>query len=309
MAFPDNLRSLGELRSRYRRARRASQAGGVAFVFQGGGSLSAPQVGMLRARSEAGVLPDLVVGSSAGAVNAVAFATDPTQAGLDRLEAVWMSLRRRKVAHFSARTLLAAALGRGDGLVSNSALADLLGIGALPATLDGTAVPAHVVATDLGSGAAVVLSDGQTGPALLASCAFPGLYPPVEVDGRLLVDGGVAADVPVLQAEGRGARGVSALPAAGNDVTAPPPLRPLPLAFHALSQVLGSVAATNVAAARGPVHVLPSPTSQTTSPVDFRDTSRLIGQGHQLTARWLASQWAERPASADLPVIRVAGAS
>ena len=197
MAFPDNLRSLGELRSRYRRTRYGGQTGRVAFVFQGGGSLSAPQVGMLRALSEAGVLPDLVVGSSAGAVNAVAFATDPTQAGLDRLEAVWMSLRRRKVAHFSARTLLAAALGRGDGLVSNSALADLLGSAALPATLDGTAVPAHVVATDLGSGAAVVLSGGQTGPALLASCAFPGLYPPVEVDGRLLVDGGVSADVPV----------------------------------------------------------------------------------------------------------------
>jgi len=178
MDLPDNLRSLGDLRSRYRRTRRGAQAGGVAFVFQGGGSLSAPQVGMLRALSEAGVVPDLVVGSSAGALNAVAFATDPTQAGLERLEAVWMSLSRRKVAQFSART-----------------------------------------------------------------------------------------------------------------------------------QVLGSVAATNVAAARGPVHVLPAPSSQTTSPVDFRDTSRLIDQGHQLAARWLASQRADRPASPDLPVALVAGAS
>jgi NTE family protein len=313
MAFPDNLRSLGELRSRYRRTRggtqTGAQAGGVAFVFQGGGSLSAPQVGMLRALSEAGVLPDLVVGSSAGALNAVAFATDPTQPGLDRLEAVWMSLRRRKVARFSARTLLAAAEGRGDGLVSNSALRDLLGSTALPATLDGTSIPAHVVATDLGSGAAVVLSGGQTGPALLASCAFPGLYPPVEVAGRLLVDGGVSADVPVLQAEALGARVIYVLPAAGCDVAAPPPHRPLPLAFHALSQVLSSVAATNVAAARRPVHVLPAPSSQTTSPVDFRDTARLIEQGHQLTVRWLASQRADTPASQDLPVVRIAGAS
>src|SRR5258707_14001052 len=154
MDLPDNLRSLGDLRSRYRRTRRGSQAGGVACVFQGGASLSAPRVGMLRALSEAGVVPDLVVGSSAGALNAVAFATDPTQAGLERLEAVWMSLRRRKVAQFSARTLLAAALGRGDGLVSNSGLRDLLRNAVLPATLDGTVIPAHVVATDLGSGAA-----------------------------------------------------------------------------------------------------------------------------------------------------------
>jgi NTE family protein len=129
------------------------------------------------------------------------------------------------------------------------------------------------------------------------------------VAGRLLVDGGVSADVPVLQAEALGARVIYVLPAAGCDVTAPPPHRPLPLAFHALSQVLGSVAATNVAAARGPVHVLPAPSTQTTSPVDFRDTSRLIDQGHQLTARWLASQRADRPASPDLPVMRVVAAS
>jgi NTE family protein len=309
VALPDNLRSLGELRNRYRRTRRGGQAGGVAFVFQGGGSLSAPQVGMLRALREAGLLPDLVVGSSAGAVNAVAFATDPTQEGLARLEAVWMSLRRRKVAQLSARTLLAAALGRGGGLVSNSALRDLLGSAALPAVLDGTSIPAHVVATDLGSGAAVLLSAGQTGPALLASCAFPGLYPPVEVNGRLLIDGGVSADVPVLQAEALGAGVIYVLPAAGGDVTAPPPRRPLPLAFHALGQVLGSVAATNVAAARRPVHILPAPSSQTTSPVDFRDTARLIDEGHQLTARWLASQQADRAGPPGLPDLRAAGAS
>lgn len=76
-----------------------------------------------------------------------------------------------------------------------------------------------------------------------------------------------------------------------------------------LGQVLGSAAATNVAAARGPVHILPVPSSQTTSPVDFRDTSRLIDQGHQLTTRWLASQREDRPAPPDLPAVRVARAS
>jgi hypothetical protein len=73
--------------------------------------------------------------------------------------------------------------------------------------------------------------------------------------------------------------------------------------------VLGSVTATNVAAARGPVHVLPAPSTQTTSPVDFRDTSRLIDQGRQLTARWLASHQAGRLAPSDLTALPVAGAS
>src|SRR6266496_6427060 len=75
----------------------------VAFVFQGGGSLSAPQVGMLRALAQAGVTPDLVIGTSAGALNAVAFATDPTVAGIQRLENLWLTLRRRNVAGISAR--------------------------------------------------------------------------------------------------------------------------------------------------------------------------------------------------------------
>lgn len=57
------------------------------------------------------------------------------------------------------------------------------------------------------------------------------------------------------------------------------------------------------------VGILPVPRSQTTSPVDFRDTSRLIDQGHQLTTRWLASQRADRPAPPDLPAVRVAEAS
>jgi NTE family protein len=316
MAVPDSLRSVGNarnLRSRWRSAAqdshfpvevpgrppqasraivqqardRPGQADGVAFVFQGGGSLAAPQVGMLRALRDAGLMPDLVIGSSAGAVNAVAFASDPGPAGLDTLKAVWMSLRRRHVAPFSARTLLAAVSGRGDGLVPSSALSGLLASAAIARALDGASIPAHVVATDLASGEAVVLSGGETARALLASCAFPGLYPPVQVGGRLLVDGGVSADVPVLQAEALGARVTYVLPAAACDVAQSLPRGPLPLAYHALSQILGSVARRDLAAARGPVHVLPAPSSRAANPVDFRDTSRLIDEGYRLAAGWL----------------------
>jgi NTE family protein len=244
---------------------------------------------MLRALREAGLAPDLVIGSSAGAINAVAFATDPGPAGLDRLEAVWMPLRRRRVAPLSARTLLAAVAGRGDGLVPSSALSSLLASAAIARTLEGTSIPAHVVATDLASGAAVVLSDGETAQALLASCAFPGLYPPVRVGERLLVDGGVSADVPVLQAEALGATVTYVLPAAVYDAGQSLPRGPLPLAYHALGQILGAAARADMAAARGPVHLLPAPASRATSPVDFRDTSRLIDEGYRLAAGWLAS--------------------
>lgn len=261
----------------------------VAFVFQGGGSLTAPQVGMLWALSEAGVQPDLVVGSSAGALNGVAFASDPTSAGLDQLESVWMSLRRRDVAPLSPRTLLGALIGRSGAVVSDAGLRILLERAALPRTLSETLVPAHVVATDLASGEAVVLSGGDTVRALLASSAFPGLYRSVEVGRRLLVDGGVSgADVPVLQAEALGARVSYVLPAATWDVAQPLPRRPLPQAHHALRQLLESSARRDIAAAHGVVHVLPAPSTRVVNPIDFHDTARLIDEGYRLATEWLA---------------------
>jgi NTE family protein len=243
---------------------------------------------MVRALAAAGLRPDLVIGSSAGALNAVAFAGDPSQAGLDALAAVWRSLARRQVAPFSARALLAAVSGRGGGLVSQSALRSVLAGLPVPRTLDGTSIPAHVVVTELASGEPLVISDGETVPALLASCAFPGLYAPVELGGRQLVDGGVSADVPVLQAEALGASVTYVLPAAAYALPSLP-VGPLPLANRALSQVLGAVARRDLAAARGPVHVLPAPDSRAASPVDFRDTARLIDDGYRLATGWLAS--------------------
>ena len=306
MSLPDSLRSLGNVRHLHDHGRRTA-AGPVAFVFQGGGSLAAPQVGMLRALTEAGLMPDLVIGSSAGALNAVAFATDPSPVGLVRLESVWLSLSRRRVAPFSVLTALAAVAGRGDGLVSNSALRGLIESAAMAGTLSGTSIPAHVVATDLASGAAIVLSDRETVPALLASCAFPGLYSPVQVGERLLVDGGVSADVPVLQAEALGARVTYVLPAAAQSL----PHGPMPLAYHALNQILSLAARNDVAASRGPVHVLPAPASQATSPVDFRDTSRLIDEGYRLAVGWLAGHRAQAgagPRTTVLPARAAVGA-
>jgi NTE family protein len=280
MVLPDNLRHFRKVRG--------PRAPRVAFVFQGGGSLAAPQVGMVRALAAAGLRPDLVIGSSAGALNAVAFASDPSRAGVDALGAVWRSLARRQVAPFSARALLAAVTGQGGGLVSQSALRGLLAELPVPRTLDGTSISAHVVATELASGAPLVISDGETVPALLASCAFPGLYAPVELRGHQLVDGGVSADVPVLQAEALGASVTSVLPAAAYALPLLPS-GPLPLANRALRQVLDAVARRDLTAARGTVHVLPAPDSRAGSPVDFRDTARLIDEGYRLATGWLGS--------------------
>ncbi len=66
----------------------------TAFVFSGGGSLGAVQVGMLQALSAANIIPDMVIGASVGALNSASFADDPTPTGVDRLAGLWRDLHR-----------------------------------------------------------------------------------------------------------------------------------------------------------------------------------------------------------------------
>src|SRR5271169_4784259 len=86
----------------------------TAFVFAGGGSLGAVQVGMLRELMRVGLTADLVVGSSVGAINATYFAGTPNAAGVDKLEEIWRGLRRNDVFPVGPRSVLAFISGRGN---------------------------------------------------------------------------------------------------------------------------------------------------------------------------------------------------
>lgn len=265
-------------------------AGAVAFVLQGGGSLCASQVGALRALTRAGIRPDLVVGSSVGALNAAVFAADPSVEGIDRLESLWLRLKRRHIAPISPRTLIRAAVGRGEAAVSSAALRRLLRSGVGVGRLEETVVPVHAVATDFETGAAVVLSRGDAVSALLASAAFPGLYAPVRVGERRLIDGGVSADMPVLQAEALGATTLYLLPAAVTRQTARQERAALHAAYRAVGQILVERERRDVAAVRGSVHRLPAAVTPVGNIIDFRDTARLVRAGHRLTEDWLVRQ-------------------
>src|SRR5581483_1688619 len=104
----------------------AERMGTTAFVFAGGGSLGAVEVGMLRELVQSGVRPDFVVGSSVGALNAVHFAAVPTPEGVERLERIWRTVRRRDVFPVSPLgAMLRLLTGRG-ALVPHTALRRLL---------------------------------------------------------------------------------------------------------------------------------------------------------------------------------------
>ena len=151
----------------------------TAFVFAGGGSLGAVQVGMLRELTHAGVSADFVVGSSVEAMNAAYFAGSPNAAGVDKLEKIWRGLRRHDVFPLSLRSVL-GFMGGADNLIDPSNLRRLIAHHIPFQNLENAPIPVHVVATNLG-GAAVCLSSGPAVEAILASAAIPAAFPSVRV--------------------------------------------------------------------------------------------------------------------------------
>jgi NTE family protein len=180
-----------------------------AVVLSGGGSLGAVQVGVLRALYEAGVRPDLFVGCSVGALNGAFLAVDPGLERLAELERLWRALDRESVfgrgRRILAAQLLSVAVRKEDHLYEPDALQDLVRRWVRVDDLADTAVPVHVVTTDLLSGQPVWWSSGDPVQVLTASACLPALFPPVALGGTLHVDGGVTCPVPVERALALGA--------------------------------------------------------------------------------------------------------
>ena len=187
------------------RARRLSCPGPVAFVFSGGSSLGALQVGMMRAIREVGIEPDFLVGTSAGAVNASFIGKGFTDERVTDLAGIWRGLRTKDVfPGLGVWSSLGALVGWGT-LASPSGLQQIVERH-VPATHDELAIPTAVIASDLATGSAVAFRKGNLREHVLASTAIPGVFPPVTVDGRTFIDGGVSSHVPLLPARDLGAR-------------------------------------------------------------------------------------------------------
>ncbi|HZM35448.1 MAG TPA: patatin-like phospholipase family protein, partial [Burkholderiales bacterium] len=158
----------------------------TALVLAGGGSFGAVQAGMLRALVAHGIVPDLVVGSSVGAINGAYFAGAPDAQGVAKLESIWRSLRRREVFPFTWRSLL-GLLARRNFVVDPCGLRGVIEQHLPYLDLESAAIPVHVVATDFIAGGSVRLSSGPALEAVLASCAIPAAFPPVRIGERFLI--------------------------------------------------------------------------------------------------------------------------
>jgi NTE family protein len=172
----------------------------TAFVLSGGGNQGVSQVGMLRALIERGIVPDVVVGTSAGALNGAAIAYAPNLTGVARLDAVWASLTAAEIFPGGRLSRAWNVVRRGTHLFGHEGLRALIERATPARTFADLALPLRVVATDLDTGEEVVLASGPLAPALLASAALPGVFPIVHHGGRRLVDGGVVNSVPLWHA-------------------------------------------------------------------------------------------------------------
>lgn len=172
----------------------------TAFVLSGGGNQGVSQVGMLRALLERGIVPDVVIGTSAGALNGAAVAYAPNLTGVAQLAAVWEQLRADHVFPGGRIHRAWNVVRRGTHLFGSEGLAALIHHATPARSFADLEIPLRVVATDLDTGEEVVLARGPLRPALLASAALPGVFPIVHHDGRRLVDGGVVNSVPLWHA-------------------------------------------------------------------------------------------------------------
>jgi NTE family protein len=182
----------------------------TAFVLGGGGMLGATEVGMLAALSEAGIRPDLVVGTSIGAINGVFVAADPVGAA-KRLESVWRSDVVRTAFRGSLIGRLGTLARSGTHLHSNLPLRRVIAEHLTERTFDQLAVPFQCVAASVEKAAAHWFYSGALVPAVLASAAVPGLLPPVRIAGEHFFDGGLVHSIPVGRAVQMGVRRIFVL--------------------------------------------------------------------------------------------------
>jgi NTE family protein len=167
------------------------------LVLTGGGARGAGQVGMLRALTEHGLHFDAVVGCSVGALAAVRYAAEPTTRGVDDLERIWTGLRSRDIFPVTPYGVLRGVTGRSH-LVSPRALRQLVERETPIRDLKESTLPLGVVTTRLDTGEPVLWTEGPAVDILTASCALPGILPPVRLpDGVAHIDGGISSAAPI----------------------------------------------------------------------------------------------------------------
>ena len=260
----------------------------VAFVFSGGASLGAIHAGMAKALEDEGVIPDMIVGTSVGAINGAWFAGG---GNADGLADIWRSIRRSQL--FPMRPLggLRAMVGLASNFVPNSGLRRLLESHIRFTCLEDAATRMIIVTTDAQTGHEVLLHEGNAIESILASAALPGVFPPIEINGRPMIDGGVANNTPITTAIEAGATEVWVLSTGYSCRLSEAPRKAIELAMHSVALLVQQrlVLETRDRIYAVPVHLIPPPCPISVTPTDFSQTDQLIDRSYAGTKQWLSN--------------------
>jgi NTE family protein len=261
----------------------------TAFVFAGGGSFGAIQVGMLQSLAAHGIAADMVVGSSVGALNGAFYAGDPSLKGVQRLADIWRGLKRHDVFPMTWRTLL-GFLWRRDFLITHDGIRKLIDDHIPFRKLEDAQLPVHVVTTDIITGDSIVLSEGSTSDAIVASTAIPGAFSPIHYKNYYLADGAISSNTPIRVAVAKGARRLIILPTGHACANNAPPVGAVANALHALTLLIARQL-VNELENLGPhieYYVVPPLCPLVGSPYDFSRTGEHIDRAALATDAWLS---------------------
>jgi NTE family protein len=267
----------------------------TAFVFAGGGSFGAIQVGMMQALAAHGVTADLVVGSSVGAMNGAYYAGAPTLEGVRKLAEIWRGLTRQDVFPVSLRSF-ASFLWRRDFLISHDGVGRLVEDHLPYKNLEEATVPVHIVTTDIVSGETVVLSDGSAAEAIVASTAIPGAFAPVVYKNRFLADGAISSNTPIRVAIQKGAERLIIMPTGFACAGQKPPVGAVATALHALTLLIARQMTVELQYLEPAIEycVVPPLCPLVGSPYDFTRTDDHIARAIKSTEAWIAGGGLEK---------------
>ncbi|HEV2362339.1 MAG TPA: patatin-like phospholipase family protein [Acidimicrobiales bacterium] len=256
--------------------------GPTAFVFAGGANRGACQIGMLRALAERGIRPDLVTGTSVGAINAAAYVGQPSIEGVALAESVWRKIRAedifpKGVLHGSWRFL-----EKRDSVFPPTGLRKLIDSFLRFERIEDSPIPLTIVATRVPEAVEQWFTAGPAAEAIIASAALPAVFPVAEFEGERFVDGGVVNNVPLRPALAAGAKRIFVLLCGSVDHQVSLGRRPFEALLTAFDVALLARLKRDLEAVPDDVEVIviEQPGLQAIDWEDFSHTAALIEEGY-----------------------------
>ncbi len=250
---------------------------------------------MIRALMEAGHVPELISAVSVGALNGAVIAQDPTMRGVDHLERIWRSIDARTLFPGGNLHRVMSVIMRRDHVCENSGVVQLIDDNVHVEVFEDLRVPLYISTAELVSGNHRIFHQGPLRKVLLASAALPGVFPPVEVDGTLMIDGGVVSNIPTSPAVAARPERLFILdvsrPVGGGKI----PNTPIGMMIQAINITRNLCATRDLEAARVLTGAVVMPRPEDEPSIAFDDTSHtdeLMRKGYERARRFLETELA-----------------